>query len=110
LCSGSEYFQGKDYETSIKLFEASMLYLLDGSNDGNNTMQRAKSLRVLCLCHLALMQFDRAAEVLQQAEKVQHGYAGQVFKNSLTLEAPDHVSRQLSKNHCTRELLIDLVY
>ncbi|KAH9535695.1 hypothetical protein CY35_17G066900 [Sphagnum magellanicum] len=70
--SGSEYFQGKDYETSIKLFEASMLYLLDGSNDGNNTMQRAKSLRVLCLCHLALMQFDRAAEVLQQAEKTNH--------------------------------------
>lgn len=66
-CSGSEHFQAKQYETCIRLFETSMLYL---PRDPDSNLQRAKSLRVLCLCRLALMQYDRADEYVTEAEKV----------------------------------------
>lgn len=66
--SGSEHFQARMYRTSLRLFEASMLYL--DARDSDSCMLQAKSLRVLCLCHLALSQFERAAEVIEQAEKV----------------------------------------
>ncbi|KAG0569005.1 hypothetical protein KC19_6G058500 [Ceratodon purpureus] len=65
--SGSEHFQAKMYKNSIRLFEASMLYVV---RDSEGCMLEAKSLRVLCLCHIALSQFERAAEVLDAAEKV----------------------------------------
>lgn len=67
LCSGSDYFRASNYDTSIRLFEASMLYL---ARDIESSMLEAKSLRVLCLCHLALSHFDRATEVIERAEKV----------------------------------------
>ena len=35
-------------------------------------MLEAKSLRVVCLCHMALSQIERAVEVLDIAEKVKN--------------------------------------
>lgn len=67
--SGSEHFQAKLYKTSIRLFEASMLYLV---RDGEGCMLEAKSLRILCLCYMALSQFERAAEVIERAEEVEN--------------------------------------
>jgi hypothetical protein len=55
------------HKTSIRLFEASMLYVV---RDCDGCTPEAKSLRVLCLCHMALSQFELAAEVLDRAEKV----------------------------------------
>lgn len=67
--SASEHFQTRMYETSIRLFEASMLYIVP---DSEGCMLEAKSLRVLCLCHMALCQFERAAEVVDAADKVKN--------------------------------------
>ncbi|XP_057861908.2 TPR repeat-containing protein ZIP4 isoform X2 [Cryptomeria japonica] len=64
--SGSEFFRAKLYDTSSILFEGSMLYL---PLHAENSACRAKSLRVLCLCHLGLSQYDRANEFIMEAEK-----------------------------------------
>eukprot|EP01018_Ginkgo_biloba_P014651 Gb_10795 [translate_table: standard] len=66
--SGSEFFRAKDYDTSIGLFEGSMLYI---PFDADNNNRRAKCLRVLCLCHLGLSQYDRADEYITEAEKLE---------------------------------------
>lgn len=67
IFSGADSFQSKDYETSAELFEKSMLYI---PYDTENRILRAKGFRVLCLCHLGLLQLDRAQEYINEAEKV----------------------------------------
>lgn len=69
FCFGSaaEYFRSKDYQMSAELFEKSMLYV---PYDLENRILRAKGFRVLCLCHLGLLQLDRAQEYINEAEKV----------------------------------------
>ncbi|KAG6557516.1 hypothetical protein Mapa_000790 [Marchantia paleacea] len=98
--SGAEHFTAKKYETSIKLFEASMLYL---PGDEENKLQRAKSLRVLCLCHIALLRYDRAAEFAIEAQKVEEnsntGCTSSMFKiflqTSKELEAAEEVEKMV---------------
>ncbi|CAM6095980.1 unnamed protein product [Calypogeia fissa] len=87
--SGSELFQAKQYETCIKLFETSMLYLprYSGSN-----LQRAKSFRVLCLCRLALMQYDRALEYVTEAEKVDPNIACTFLKFKIHLQTKNEAA------------------
>ncbi|MCO5600500.1 hypothetical protein L7F22_054613 [Adiantum nelumboides] len=65
--SAQEFFTTKDYSTSIQLFEASLMYL--SQKEATYTERRAKSLRVLCICHLALGQYDRAFEYINEANK-----------------------------------------
>lgn len=67
IFSGADNFQSKDYLTSAELFEKSMLYI---PHDTENRILRAKGYRVLCLCHLGLLQLDRAKEYIDEAEKV----------------------------------------
>lgn len=67
IFSGADNFQSKDYQTSAELFEKSMLYI---AHDTENRILRAKGYRVLCLCHLGLLQLDRAKEYIDEAEKV----------------------------------------
>jgi len=67
IYSGADNFQSKDYETSAELFEKSMLYI---AHDTENRILRAKGYRVLCLCHLGLLQLDRAQEYINEAGKV----------------------------------------
>nr|PNR59206.1 hypothetical protein PHYPA_001997 [Physcomitrium patens] len=81
--SGSEHFKAKMYKTSIRLFEASMLYIV---RDGEGSMLEAKSLRVLCLCHMALSQFERAAEVIDKAEKIDPSIASIFLKLKIGLQ------------------------
>lgn len=52
---------------SAEMFEKSMLYVPHGMENRN---LRAKGYRVLCLCHLGLLQLDRAEEYIDEAEKV----------------------------------------
>lgn len=67
IFSGADNFQSKDYVTGAELFEKSMLYI---PHDTENRIRRAKGFRVLCLCHLGLLQMDRATEYINEAEKV----------------------------------------
>jgi len=57
----------KEYEIGALMFEKSMLYI---PRDEENRSRRSNCFRVLCLCHLALAQLDRAQEFIDQAEKV----------------------------------------
>ncbi|KAL3686112.1 hypothetical protein R1sor_004134 [Riccia sorocarpa] len=88
--SGTEHFSAKSYETSIKLFEASMLYL-PGDGENNSIAQRAKALRVLCLCHLALCHYDRAAEFADEAHKIEPNIAGRFLKFKILLQTNKEV-------------------
>ncbi|OAE23424.1 hypothetical protein AXG93_961s1180 [Marchantia polymorpha subsp. ruderalis] len=81
--SGAEHFTAKKYETSIKLFEASMLYL---PGDEENKLQRAKSFRVLCLCHIALLRYDRAAEFAIEAQKIEPNIPSAFLKFKIFLQ------------------------
>ncbi|CAM6089602.1 unnamed protein product [Calypogeia fissa] len=87
--SGSELFQAKQYETCIKLFETSMLYL---PRDPGSNLQRAKSFRVLCLCRLALMQYDRALEYVTEAEKVDPNIACTFLKFKIHLQTKNEAA------------------
>lgn len=49
------------------MFEKSMLYV---PQKEENKVLRAKSFRVLCLCHLGLARLDQAEEYINEAEKV----------------------------------------
>ncbi|KAH9315054.1 hypothetical protein KI387_023681 [Taxus chinensis] len=84
--SGSEFFREKLYATSIKLFEGSMLYLVQ---DAENSVCRAKSLRVLCLCHLGLSQYDRANEYITEAEKLEPTIICVFLKFKICLQLKD---------------------
>ncbi|KAJ7563573.1 hypothetical protein O6H91_03G115400 [Diphasiastrum complanatum] len=84
--SGSDHFQAKKYDTAIKLFEASMLYL---PKEGDGSLQRSKSLRVLCLCHIGLQQYDRAAEYVTAAEKLEKNIACAFLKFKICLQTSD---------------------
>lgn len=66
-CSATEHFRSKDYVLSAEMFEKSMLYVPHGIENRN---LRAKGYRVLCLCHLGLLQLDRAEEYIDEAEQV----------------------------------------
>ncbi|KAL2635546.1 hypothetical protein R1flu_007025 [Riccia fluitans] len=81
--SGTEHFTAKCFEASLKLFEASMLYI---PGDGENNPQRAKALRVLTLCHLALSQYDRAAEFAIEAQKIEPNIASTFLKFKIFLQ------------------------
>ncbi|KAK7256348.1 hypothetical protein RIF29_29790 [Crotalaria pallida] len=80
-------FQSKDYETSAELFEKSMLYI---PNDSENKILRAKGFRVLCLCHLGLLQLDRAQEYINEAEKLEPNIACAFLKFKICLQKNDH--------------------
>ncbi|PNT73356.1 hypothetical protein BRADI_2g57415v3 [Brachypodium distachyon] len=66
---GTEHFHAKNYDTSADLIERSMLYLPRGEESRH---QRARCLRVLTLCHVALQHLDRAQEFINEADKVEH--------------------------------------
>ncbi|KAK1319658.1 hypothetical protein QJS10_CPB04g01991 [Acorus calamus] len=63
---GAEQFSLREYGTSADVFEKSMLYV---PCDAEYRTHRAKCFRVLCLCHVALSQLDRAFEYICEAEK-----------------------------------------
>ncbi|MCL7036104.1 hypothetical protein MKW94_004711 [Papaver nudicaule] len=65
---GTDHFRLKDYETGAEMFEKSMLYV---PRNEENKILRAKCFRVLSICHLALLQFDRAQEYITESEKLQ---------------------------------------
>ena len=58
----------KDYPVATKLFEAALMYL--SSNDNDYAQRRAKNLRILCICHLAGHEYDRASDYVDEANKV----------------------------------------
>ena len=68
ICSAQEFFQAKDYLTATKIFEAALMYL--SPNDKDYAQQRAKNLRILCICHLASHEYDRASDYVDVANKV----------------------------------------
>ncbi|KAK7394616.1 hypothetical protein VNO78_15149 [Psophocarpus tetragonolobus] len=84
---GADHFQSKDYETSAELFEKSMLYI---PYDTENRILRAKGFRVLCLCHLGLLQLDRAQEYINQAEKLEPNIVSAFLKFKIFLQMNDH--------------------
>lgn len=84
---GADNFQSKDYETSAELFEKSMLYI---PNDTENRILRAKGFRVLCLCHLGLLQLDRAQEYINEAEKLEPNIVCAFLKFKIYLQKNDH--------------------
>ncbi|XP_061368567.1 TPR repeat-containing protein ZIP4 [Gastrolobium bilobum] len=84
---GADNFQSKDYETSAELFEKSMLYI---SYDTENRVLRAKGFRVLCLCHLGLLQLDRAQEYINEAEKLEPNIVCAFLKFKIYLQKNDH--------------------
>nr|KYP64136.1 Testis-expressed sequence 11 protein [Cajanus cajan] len=84
---GADNFQSKDYETSAELFEKSMLYI---SYDAENRILRAKGYRVLCLCHLGLLQLDRAQEYINEAEKLEPNIVCAFLKFKIYLQKNDH--------------------
>ncbi|XP_019451471.1 PREDICTED: TPR repeat-containing protein ZIP4 [Lupinus angustifolius] len=83
---GADNFQSKDYETSAELFEKSMLYI---PNDTENRILRAKGFRVLCLCHLGLLQLDRAEEYINEAEKLEPNIVCAFLKFKIYLQKND---------------------
>ncbi|KAK7295235.1 hypothetical protein RJT34_18140 [Clitoria ternatea] len=84
---GADNFQFKDYETSAELFEKSMLYI---PYDTENRILRAKGYRVLCLCHLGLLQLDRAQEYIDEAEKLEPNIVCAFLKFKIYLQKNDH--------------------
>ncbi|XP_024540453.1 TPR repeat-containing protein ZIP4 [Selaginella moellendorffii] len=92
---GSDFFQAKDYPTAIRLFEAAMHYL----PAEEETTMRAKALRVLCLCYLGLLQYDRAAEYVDAAEKLEPNVSCSFLKFKICLQINDEVgaANQVSK-------------
>ncbi|XP_058101920.1 TPR repeat-containing protein ZIP4 isoform X2 [Magnolia sinica] len=84
--SGAEHFRSKDYGTSAEMFEKSMLYI---PHDVENRILRAKCFRVLCLCHLALSQLDRAEEYINQAQKLESNIACTFLKFKIYLQKND---------------------
>ncbi|KAH7300313.1 hypothetical protein KP509_24G056000 [Ceratopteris richardii] len=85
--SGQEFFMAKDYQASIRLFEASLMYL--SQHEANYTERRAKNLRVLCICHLALNQYERASEYIIEANKLEASIAGIFLKFKVSLQMND---------------------
>ncbi|KAI4354097.1 hypothetical protein L6164_002996 [Bauhinia variegata] len=81
-----DHFKSKDYETSAEIFEKSMLYI---PNDTENRMLRAKGFRVLCLCYLGLSQLDRAQEYIDEVEKLEPNIACAFLKFKIYLEKHD---------------------
>lgn len=94
--SGSEFFRAKLYETSVALFEGSMLYI---PFDAEHRVCRAKSLRVLCLCHLGLSQYDRAREYISEAEKVEPSIVCIFLQFKICLQLKDEpgATKQLNR-------------
>lgn len=94
--SGSEFFRAKLYEISAALFEGSMLYI---PFDAEHIVCRAKSLRVLCLCHLGLSQYDRAHEYISEAEKVEPSIVCIFLQFKICLQLKDEpgATKQLNR-------------
>ncbi|XP_057782875.1 TPR repeat-containing protein ZIP4 [Salvia miltiorrhiza] len=86
---GTEHFRSKDYVLSAEMFEKSMLYVPHGIENRN---LRAKGYRVLCLCHLGLLQLDRAEEYIDEAEKLEPNIASSFLKFKIFLQKNDHSS------------------
>ncbi|XP_058739979.1 TPR repeat-containing protein ZIP4-like [Vicia villosa] len=84
---GADNFQSKDYLTSAELFEKSMLYI---PHDTENRILRAKGYRVLCLCHLGLLQLDRAKEYIDEAEKLEPNVVCAFLKYKIYLQKKDN--------------------
>ncbi|CAJ2645671.1 TPR repeat-containing protein ZIP4 [Trifolium pratense] len=84
---GADNFQSKDYGTSAELFEKSMLYI---PHDTENRILRAKGFRVLCLCHLGLLQLDRAKEYIDEAEKLEPNVVCAFLKYKIYLQKNDN--------------------
>ncbi|KAL0902835.1 hypothetical protein M5K25_028491 [Dendrobium thyrsiflorum] len=83
---GAEYFRSKEYEISVELFEKSMLYV---PRDEENRARRSNCFRVLSLCHLALVQLDRAQEFIDQAEKLEPNIKCSFLKFKIQLQKKD---------------------
>ncbi|PKA60212.1 hypothetical protein AXF42_Ash008271 [Apostasia shenzhenica] len=83
---GAEHFRSKEYEISADLFEKSMLYV---SLDELNRSRRSNCFRVLGLCHLALVQLDRAQEFVDQAEKLEPTIKCCILKFKILLQKED---------------------
>ncbi|PKI55303.1 hypothetical protein CRG98_024319 [Punica granatum] len=77
----ADHFRSKDYEASAEMYEKSMLYV---PHDIENRVLRAKSFRVLCLCHLGLSQLDRAKEYIDEAEKFKIYLQGKDHSGAVT--------------------------
>ncbi|KAL5997936.1 hypothetical protein ACLOJK_008870 [Asimina triloba] len=86
---GAEHFRSKDYKTSSEMFEKSMLYIQSGVE---SRPIRAKCFRVLCLCHLALSQLDRAEEYINEAQKLEPNAASTFLKFKVHLQKNDESS------------------
>ncbi|KAK9747794.1 hypothetical protein RND81_02G015000 [Saponaria officinalis] len=83
------HFQSKDYKISAGLFEKAMLYVPSGIE---SRILRAKGYRVLCLCHLALLQLDQAKEYIDEAEKLEPNIACAFLKFKIYLQKNDHAA------------------
>ncbi|KAK1270370.1 hypothetical protein QJS04_geneDACA006136 [Acorus gramineus] len=76
----------REYGTSADVFEKSMLYI---PCDAEYRTHRAKCFRVLCLCHVALSQVDRAFEYICEAEKLEPNIASAFLKFKVYLLKKD---------------------
>ncbi|CAM8902113.1 unnamed protein product [Rhodiola kirilowii] len=83
----ADHFRLKKYEISAEMFEKSMLYV---PNDIENRSLRAKSYRVLCLCHLGLSQLDQAQEYIDVAEKLEPNIICAFLKFKILLQKKDY--------------------
>ncbi|XP_068665778.1 TPR repeat-containing protein ZIP4 [Aristolochia californica] len=82
----ADHFRWKEYDVSAEMFEKSMLYV---AQDAGNRFLRAKSFRVLCLCHLALSQVDLAEEYINEAEKLDPNISSAFLKFKILLQKKD---------------------
>ncbi|KAI3882597.1 hypothetical protein MKW92_051849 [Papaver armeniacum] len=85
---GAEHFRLKDYQTGAEMFEKSMLYV---PHNVENKILRAKCFRVLSLCHLALLQFDRAQEYITESEKLQPNITCAFLKFKIYLQKNEEI-------------------
>uniref|UniRef100_A0A7N0UAY3 Protein ZIP4 homolog n=1 Tax=Kalanchoe fedtschenkoi TaxID=63787 RepID=A0A7N0UAY3_KALFE len=91
----ADHFRSKKYKISAEMFEKSMLFV---PYDTENRSLRAKSYRVLCLCHLALSQLDQAQEYIDEAEKLEPNIICAFLKFKVYLQKKDY---ERAKNQTT---------
>ncbi|XP_043719623.1 TPR repeat-containing protein ZIP4 [Telopea speciosissima] len=80
---GADHFGSKNYETSVEMFEKSMLYI---PYNIEGRILRAKGFRVLCLCHLGLSLLDQAQEFIDEAEKLEPNITCAFLKFKICLQ------------------------
>eukprot|EP00898_Chlorokybus_atmophyticus_P006299 jgi/Chlat1/6670/Chrsp49S06131 len=92
---GVDLFNSKSYDLASSVLEASMLYLRP-----YDTENKAKTLRVICLCSLGASQLETALDYLNMAEKINPDNtvcAFLKFKLFLMQKDQDAATKQLDK-------------